>query len=728
MSTPKICLENELTALNNAGEDVFVHNFRQAGHNKCATWKTNCEAGDNCAAWGVPGIHDSLLTNEKVCWRGDKVARCRQTPLPDRGLKRLCPCGNSGVGETPCVGAWGDWSECKVKTNYNDRWAREIDWQERIYTVSTDAVRGGDSANQNCVTFYEGNNFDGTWAYSYPAGAAANCADCPNVGDGPTTVSGNSRSGKGIPNDQLSSMHVMPGCTVGIYGRNDYNMYVDCAHSETCAILGPGEYNADALHSAGASSTSVSSFRVDDHLSCPYGFTTSYNHGHRDSRQIRACDTTQQQDVTTWTIGFIVPAESCDQVCQRLGKSCLEHELTALNGANQNVYRDKFRLVGYGYECGSWDTTCGNNCAAWGVPGIHNKDFNRVSSPGRTQQRCWRGKDVSPCSKTPKPDLRRLCPCGTPSRRRDLLSVTTTTTTTANKTTTTANTTTASTTTASTTTTTTTTTTVALEADPFCPLCATADVIKKYSFIEDFSFKFRNTSKLQTIFSALTVNSTDLLDIDSASSFLSPQHVWLASLGFSAPMGAVIPKRNLGNSDASIRGDFGRWGVPYGPDASERIRSMVSWLSARDRLVEVGTDTTTPAPRRTSTNASTENPPSSFRIGQFAPDDDDDNINVIDLQYFADSQFYFSVPKYQEEMAEFESRAARIAQKRQEAAFPAAVQDGIETDQKNIKIRTREGVLMAERVLNEGRCFSRRGAGGGESRGLSGGTWRWRRE
>ena len=111
----------------------------------------------------------------------------------------------------------------------------------------------------------------------------------------------------------------------------------------------------------------------------------------------------------TWTIGFLRPAESCDQICRRLnGPSrgiCLENELTALNTAEEDVFTGKFQLAGH--ECTTWNMDCesGDNCVRWGIPCIDN------SLSG--EKRCWRGNNVAPCDQTPIiPNHRRLCPCG----------------------------------------------------------------------------------------------------------------------------------------------------------------------------------------------------------------------------------------------------------------------------------------------------------------------------
>ena len=101
-----------------------------------------------------------------------------------------------------------------------------------------------------------------------------------------------------------------------------------------------------------------------------------------------------------------------------------------------------------------------------------------------------------------------------------------------------------------------------------------------------------------------------------------------------------------------------------------------------------------------------------FVLYRFAPDDDDDNINVIDLKYFADEKYYFSVPDYVIFSHGFDYRADDIADKRREAGVYDEG-DTIEEDKKKIKARTRDGILMAERVLNEGMA----GRGGGRRSG-----------
>ena len=280
-----------------------------------------------------------------------------------------------------------------------------------------------------------------------------------------------------------------------------------------------------------------------------------------------------------------------------LGKNCLESELTALNTAGQDVFTDKFKQAGH--KCLPWNMGCedGDNCVAWGIPCIHKDYFGH--------NLCWRGNkpSVAPCNQKPVDwNHRRLCPCGgsivvtvlkafgaallnllggstsnsgdrnsgksnsgernsgksnsgernsdksnsgernsgksnsgernsgggkrilqeNDDEEQKSISAESVVSSPA--------------------------TPISeqaarflveedparflVEDDPFCSFCA--------SNLKDFSFE--STSKLQTIFSALTVdpgNATNLLDIDNARGFLSPQHVWLASLGFSAPMGDV---------------------------------------------------------------------------------------------------------------------------------------------------------------------------------------------
>ena len=100
---------------------------------------------------------------------------------------------------------------------------------------------------------YEGDNFDGSWEREIRDAGDYN-ADWPHLNN----ELNRERAGfTTFPNDELSSLRVLPGCEVKLFQK-----YVGSASSGWEAHFSAGEYDKNALEAAGAIANDASSLRV----------------------------------------------------------------------------------------------------------------------------------------------------------------------------------------------------------------------------------------------------------------------------------------------------------------------------------------------------------------------------------------------------------------------------------------------------------------------------------
>ena len=297
-----------------------------------------------------------------------------------------------------------------------------------------------------------------------------------------------------------------------------------------------------------------------------------------------------------WTIGTV--GESCTTSCQARGKMCVEKQLCALETAPTAQWVKRYQDAGINTCDDSSDNDCsaeankanGYDCASLGFPKVY-------INPTTAESFCWfphRSNNnrnvVAPCAGEPNEGThRRLCPCGdlhrkndrrsleeivpaaehlakerrrksafsaakerrTTAKERQRRSERTTTAPAQERRTTTGPAKERRTTTAPPQEQRTTTAPPQERRTTTAPAQeqrTTAPVVSPPRRATITAPSGSTAEKTQTIFSFLTVDpgSSTLRDLEYASLFLSPQHVWLASLGFSAPMGsAVMPKTEV---------------------------------------------------------------------------------------------------------------------------------------------------------------------------------------
>ena len=127
-------------------------------------------------------------------------------------------------------------------------------------------------------------------------------------------------------------------------------------------------------------------------------------------------------------------------------------------------------------------------------------------------------------------------------------------------------------------TTSTTTTTLAPTYDPLCAHCqqpCLADEDDEGNAVcrdGALDLTYHHAGTPQTVFSALTVDVREPSKAKTSATFLPPQHVWLASLGFSLPMGDSVP--STGGSAQTMRQILGARGIPYGAASHEYITTL----------------------------------------------------------------------------------------------------------------------------------------------------------
>jgi len=98
---------------------------------------------------------------------------------------------------------------------------------------------------------------------------------------------------------------------------------------------------------------------------------------------------------------------TCDQVCEKLGSTCVQSSLDALNN-DDAAFLAAYKSAGFNCPGGiKKDCERGDNCIRWGAPYIHNLHIGLNGL-------CWGGSEpsVAACEQRPvDAQHRRLCPC-----------------------------------------------------------------------------------------------------------------------------------------------------------------------------------------------------------------------------------------------------------------------------------------------------------------------------